>query len=74
MLGVAMMRAAEHSARNEMIERKGRYASLCAPTAWEIAKASRSMGTEYERVQHTARIAVELAQEISRLTAEGERR
>jgi hypothetical protein len=69
MLGAAMMRAADASARAQMIERTQRIASLVTPTAWEIAKHTHSLTSESEMVRVTAVIAVNMAREIRELSA-----
>lgn len=69
MLGAAMMRAADASARAEMIERTQRIASLVTPTAWEIAKHTHPLTSESEMVRVTAVIAVNMAREIRELSA-----
>lgn len=69
MLGAAMMRAADASARAQMIERTQRIASLVTPTAWEIAKHTHPLTSESEMVRVTAVIAVNMAREIRELSA-----
>lgn len=69
MLGAAMMRAANATAHNEMIERTQRFASLVTPTAWEIAKHTHSLKSESEMIRVTAAIAVGIALEIRELAA-----
>jgi len=74
MLGSAMMKMAESNARAEMIERTDQYASICTPVAWEIAKHVHPLMSEREMVRVTSEIAVGLAREIRRLSAELEKR
>lgn len=74
MLGAAMMRAANATAHNEMIERTQRIASLVTPTAWEIAKHTHPLTSESEMVRVTAAIAVSIAREIRELAATKEER
>jgi hypothetical protein len=68
-----MMRAADASARAQMIERTQRIASLVTPTAWEIAKHTHPLTSESEMVRVTAAIAVEMACEIRELAAAKEK-
>jgi hypothetical protein len=74
MLASTMAKVAQSNARAEMIERTGRYASLCAPVAWEIAKHVHPLTSEGEMVRVTSEIAVGLAREIRRLSEELEER